>query len=292
MQSDFRAALVHLCRRVLEPLVSILIRSGVSAGELKAIVDRAYVHAAAEYLEEQGERVTYSRLAVVTGINRSVLPELLSDSREGDFRPRSSTQLHRASRVLTGWYEDRDFQSRGGKPAVLPITGERRSFQHLVHRYSGGMYFQIVLSELERLGAVKRVEAESVRPVRRSLTAGGASAESVYSAGDIAGDLMETLAHNLGAPDNEQLPVRSLVLEADARSLPLYRAQVGRRADALLEQVESFLQTHGSQEPHRSTSSGTEVSDVPASLPLGAAVFAICRPLPRTEARPQERRSR
>jgi Family of unknown function (DUF6502) len=277
MQSDFRAALVHLCRRVLEPLVSILIRFGVSAGELKAIVDRVYAHAAAEYLDEQGERVTYSRLAVVTGINRSVLPELLSASREGDFRPRSSTQLHRASRVLTGWYDDRDFQSRGGKPAALPITGERRSFQHLAHRYSGGMYFQTVLSELERLGAVKRVAADSVRPVRRSLTAGGASAESVYSAGDVASDLMATLAHNLAAPDNEQLPVRSLVLEADARSLPLYRAQVGRRADALLEQVESFLQTHRSQESRRSSPGGAEIGEASEGLQLGAAVFAICR---------------
>ncbi len=278
MQSGFRAALVHLCRRVLEPLVSILIRFGVSAGELKSIVDRAYVHAAAEYLEEQGERVTYSRLAVVTGINRSVLPELLAGSREGDFRPRSTTQLHRASRVLTGWYEDRDFQSRGGRPAVLPIAGERRSFQHLVYRYSGGMYFQTVLSELERLGAVRRVDADSVRAVRRSLTAGGASAESIFSAGDLAGDLMATLAHNLAAPDNEQLPVRSLVLEADARSLPLYRAQVGKRADALLEQVESFLQTHRSKEQPRGTATGAEVGEPSGSLPLGAAVFAICRP--------------
>lgn len=292
MQSDFRAALVHLCRRVLEPLVSILIRFGVSAGELKAIVDRAYVHAAAEYLDEQGERVTYSRLAVVSGINRSVVPELLSASREGDFRPRSATQLHRASRVLTGWYEDRAFQSRGGKPAVLAITGERRSFQHLVHRYSGGMYFQTVLSELERLGAIKRVAANSVRPVRRSLTAGGASAESVYSAGEVAGDLMATLAHNLAAPDNEQLPVRSLVLEADARSLPLYRAQLGRRADALLEQVESFLQTHRLQEPHRNGSTGTEIGESPGSLPLGAAVFAICRPQERGEGRSEQRRSK
>jgi len=292
MQADFRAALVHLCRRVLEPLVSILIRFGVSAGELKAIVDRAYVHAAAEYLDEQGERVTYSRLAVVTGINRSVLPSLLAASREGDFRPRSGTQLHRASRVLSGWYEDRDFQSRAGKPAVLPIMGERRSFQHLVYRYSGGMYFQTVLSELERMGAVKRVDDESVRAVRRTLTAGGANAESVYSAGDVAGDLMATLAHNLVAADNEQLPVRSIVLEADARSLPLYRAQVGRRADTLLEQVESFLQTHRTQESHRSTPTEPGGSEAPASLPLGAAIFAICRSPARDDSRSEPRRAK
>ncbi len=291
MQSDFRASLVHLCRRVLDPLVRILIRFGVSAGELKAILDRIYAHAAAEYLEQQGERVTFSRLAVVTGINRSVLPEILSMPQKGDFRPRSTTQLHRAGRVLTGWYEDRDFQTRAGKPAALPIQGERRSFQHLVHRYSGGMYFHTVLSELERVGAVKRVDEDSVRPLRRFVTAGGANAESLYSAGEVAGDLMTTLAHNLTVPDNEQLPVRSLVLEADARSLPLYRTQIGRRADALLEQVESFLQSHRPQEPHRAqASAGASAAERGSTLSLGAAVFAICRPRTGPARAPQRRR--
>ncbi len=300
MQSEVRSALVHLCRRVLYPLVRILIRFGVSAGELKAILDRVYAHAAAEYLEQQGERVTFSRLAVVTGINRSVLPEILAAPQEGDFRPRSTTQLHRAARVLTGWYEDRDYQTRAGKPAVLPVQGERRSFQHLVHRYSGGMYFQTVLSELERVGAVKRVGADSVRPLRRTLTAGGASAESLYGAAEVAGDLLATLAHNLAAPENEQLPVRSLVLEADARSLPLYRAQVGRRADALLEQVESFLQTHRPEERSRVQATAGPGAPAeragtpqPATLSMGAAVFAICREdnrPPKSPVRRQEKR--
>src|SRR6185312_1408871 len=261
MPSDFRAAVVHLSRRVLEPLVSILIRFGISAGELKAMVDRVYAHAAAEYLDEQGERVTYSRIAIVTGINRTVLPELLSDSRKDDFRPRSATQLHRASRVLTGWYEDQDFQSEGGRPMVLPITGERRSFQCLARRYSGGMYFQTVLSELERLGAVKRVDGDKVRPVRRSLTTAGVSAESVYSAGELAGDLIGTLAHNLVALGHEQLPARALVLETDARSLPLYRDQVERTADRFFEQIGSYLKAHRLPKSARSVSAGPASRD-------------------------------
>lgn len=291
MQSEIRAALVHLCRRVLYPLVRILVRFGISAGELKAIVDRVYAHVGSEHLEKQGERVTFSRLAVITGINRSVLPEILAAREEGDFRPRSTTQLHRAARVLTGWYEDRDFHSRDGKPAALPIRGERRSFQRLVHRYSGGMYYQTVLSELLRVGAVKRVDEVNVRPVRRFLSGGGASAESLHAAGDVAGNLMATLAHNLAAEPGEQLPVRSLVLDADPRSLPLYRAQVGRRADALLEQVESFLEAHPPQ-AHRPSGGGSSAASEPrGTLSLGAAVFAICRTDAGAIARRTERRA-
>jgi len=272
MQPDVRAALAYLCTRVLHPLVRILVRFGVSAGELKSIVDSVYARAGSEYLVRQGERVTYSRLAVITGINRAVLPGLLSAPDEADFRPRSTTQLHRAARVLAGWHDDRDFQTRAGSPAALPIQGARGSFEQLTRRYSGGVYYWTILSELERVGALTRVRPDKVRATRRSLSAGGASAESLYSAGEMAGDLMGTLERNLSARTHEQLPVRSLVFAADARSLALFRAQVGRRADALLEQIDSFLQSHG---PERAR--GSEPQAREKGFSLGAAVFAICR---------------
>ena len=117
-----------MCRQVLHPLIRILVRFGVSAGEFKAIVDSVYAHAGSEYLARQGERVTYSRLAVITGINRAFLPAILATPQD-EFRPRSNTQLHRAARVLDGWYEDKLFQTGAGDPAILSIDGERNSFR-------------------------------------------------------------------------------------------------------------------------------------------------------------------
>ena len=78
-----------MCRRVLHPLVRILVRFGVSAGEFKAIVDSVYAHAGSEYLAEQGERVTYSKLAVITDINRAFLPAILANPQD-EFRPRAN----------------------------------------------------------------------------------------------------------------------------------------------------------------------------------------------------------
>ncbi len=272
MQTDFRAALVFLCRRVLYPLVRILVRFGISAGEFKSIVDTVYARAGLEHIARMGGRVTHSRLAVITGINRTALAAILAAPQSDDFQPRSGTQLHRAGRVLNGWYDDVDFQTPSGGPAVLPILGPRRSFQQLAQRYSGGVYHQTILAELERTGAVKRSGSDTVRAVRRSIGTGGASPDSLHEAGEIAGELMATLEHNLAAPTNEQLPIRSLVLRADARSLPLFRAQMARRADALLEQVESFLEAHPPERGRESPSEGQ-----PEGLSLGAAVFAVCR---------------
>jgi hypothetical protein len=201
--SDIRPALGVMCRRVLHPLVRILVRFGVSAGEFKAIVDSVYAHAGSEYLAEQGERATYSKLAVITGINRAFLPAILANPQD-EFHPRSNTQLHRAARVLNGWYDDKLFQTSLGDPAVLPVDGERRSFRQLVELYSGGVYHQTMLSELERVGAIRLVSGGRVRAMRRSPVSGGANLESMLTTAETAGDMLNTLEHNLRSPAGEQ----------------------------------------------------------------------------------------
>jgi Family of unknown function (DUF6502) len=257
-----------MCRRVLHPLVRILVRHGVSAGEFKAIVDSVYAHTGSEYLMEQGERVTYSKLAVITGINRAFLPAILANPQD-EFHPRSQTQLHRAARVLNGWYDDKLFQTGLGDPAVLPIEGERRSFRQLVDLYSGGVYYQTMLSELERVGAIRLIGKDRVRAVRRAPISGGVNFEAVLTTGETAGDLLNTLEHNLTAPSEEQLPVRALIGTVDSQALPLFRTQLGKRADGLLEVLDLFMRSHqpeaGSDQPG------------PPVVELGAAVIAIRR---------------
>jgi hypothetical protein len=257
-----------MCRRVLHPLVRMLVRFGIGAGEFKAIVDSVYAHAGSEYLVEQGERMTYSKLAVITGINRAFLPAILANP-QNEFRPRSNTQSHRAARVLNGWYDDRLFQTSLGDPAVLPIDGERHSFRQLVELYSGGVYYQTMLSELERVGAIRLISGDRVRAMRRTPVTGGANLESILTTGETAGDLLNTLEHNLTTPADEQLPVRSLIGTVDPRALPLFRTQLGKRADALLEVLDLFIRSHP---PEAGTAGAPK-----AGVELGAAVIAIRR---------------
>jgi hypothetical protein len=274
-----------MCRRVLHPLVRILVRFGVSAGEFKAIVDSVYAHAGSEYLAQQGERVTYSKLAVITGINRAFLPAILANPQD-EFRPRSNTQLHRAARVLNGWYDDKLFQTGLGDPAVLSIEGERNSFRQLVELYSGGVYHQTMLSELERVGAIRLISGDRVRAMRRTPVTGGANLESVLTTAETAEDLLNTLEHNLIAPAGEQLPVRALIGTVDPSALPSFRTQLSKRADGLLEVMDLFMQSHG---PERG-----RAADANSGVEIGAAVIAIRRaPPPQSEAqtsRPTKRR--
>lgn len=196
MVPDIRPALGVMCRRVLHPLVRILVRFGVSAGEFKAIVDSVYAHAGSEYLVEQGQKVTYSKLAVITGINRAFLPAILANPKD-EFHPRSNTQLHRAARVLNGWYDDKLFQTNLGDPAVLAVDGDRRSFRKLVELYSGGVYHQTMLSELVRVGAIRLVTGGRVRAMRRNPVIGGADLKSMLTTAETVSEILNTLEQSL-----------------------------------------------------------------------------------------------
>jgi hypothetical protein len=255
-----------MCRRILYPLVRILVRFGVSAGEFKAIVDSVYAHAGSEYLAEQREKVTYSKLAVITGINRAFLPAILANPQD-EFHPRSNTQLHRASRVLNGWYDDKLFQTSLGDPAVLPVDGERQSFRQLVELYSGGVYHQTMLSELVRVGAIRLIGGGHVRALRRNLINSGANLESMLTTAEIAGDMLDTLEHNLKAPAEKALLVRTAIGHIEASAVPLFRKRLETRANGMLQAIDVFIQGHRPQprRPNEDTK-GVEV---------GAAIIAI-----------------
>jgi len=260
-----------MCRRVLYPLVRILVRFGVSAGEFKAIVDSVYAHAGSEYLAEQREKVTYSKLAVITGINRAFLPAILANPLD-EFRPRSNTQLHRASRVLNGWYDDTLFQSSLGDPAVLHVEGEHRSFRQLVELYSGGVYYHTMLSELVRVGAIRLIGGGRVRALRRNPVNDGANLESMLTTAEIAGDMLDTLEHNLRAPAEKELLVRTAIGHIDPSAMPLFRKRLETRAVGMLQAVDLFIRSHGPQPGL--LNEGTK------GVEVGATVIAIRRTSP------------
>ena len=269
MQSDSRTALALVCRRVLHPLIRILVRFGISAGEFKAIVDSVYAHAGSEYLETNGERVTFSKLAVITGINRAFLPGILKAPRNM-FQPRSAVQLHRAARVLSGWYDDAKFRDRTGCPSTLPIEGASgATFRRLCELYSGNVYYQTLLSELERLGAVRRVGRDKVRALRRMPVANDPNLDSLAAMSELAGDLLATLDYNLSAGSGHGLPVEHCIVLVDADTDPKSCADnlCGARSQAI-GNTKTYL------ESHRIADRGNSML---RPVELGVAMYAIWR---------------
>lgn len=124
---------------------------------------------------------------------------------------RVGSLIQRAQRVLTGWYEDREFQTREGDPLALGVAGSGQSFEVLVDRYvGGGVRASGVLKELLATGAVKITRDGAVRAMRRSAAAGGADPETVQQLGDVTSALLGAFEHNLSSGPQEQVAIRGV----------------------------------------------------------------------------------
>lgn len=242
MSESVRKALFAASRRLLVPLAHLLMKQGVSADELKVLVDQAFVRAAQDDLAARGTVVTASRIAVLTGQRRGLVSALLASGEKGLPTARS-LKVSRAQRVLTGWYEDREFLGRSGDPLVLPWKGEGATFESLVARYAGGgMRPGVIRKELIESGAVKALPGKKLMALRRAASAGGADPATIAQMGDAVTALLAAFDQNLARGPAEQLPVRGLSRVAPEAVVPLFRAQMSRRADAFVEMTESFLE--------------------------------------------------
>lgn len=196
MASRSRTEALAACRRILPPLIRLLIALGISAPEFTSTCKRIYVHTAADRLAERAKRVNRSRIAIVTGLTRAEVTKLLKSRGELDA---ARHHLHRAERVLYGWRTDPEFASRNGHPRVLPLKGRQGSFEALVKRYSGDIPQRAMLDELRAMVAVRKQQNATIRMnVRRDRSP--FNARDIATLGNQTRALLDTLCHNLENP--------------------------------------------------------------------------------------------
>jgi uncharacterized protein DUF6502 len=276
---SIKNSVIASCRRILAPLTRILLRFGISAGELNALVEQEYVKSAVRQLALTGELVTSSRIAIITGLPRNIVASIVESLDEESTR-RVGSLIQRAQRVLTGWYEDREFQTREGDPLVLPVAGMGKTFELLVERYvGGGVRASGVLKELVATGAVKMTRDGTVRAVRRSAAAGGADPATVQQLGDYTSALLVAFEHNLTSGPLEQVAIRGVTRHADASIVPLFRAQMAKRAEVLVESAETFLESRVPRDDEVAAASAAE------AVVLGSFAFTSVQPVNEPEPR-------
>jgi hypothetical protein len=226
---------------MLGPLVRLLLTAGVGVGDFMAIVKVAYVRAARdEGRDRRGEvRPNASRIAVVTGLTRGEVAAMLTE--DTDERRTSDRGRHRAERVLSGWWNDPDFQTPEGEPALLSISSSRRSFMELVKRYSNEPRVTPILDELLRVNAVKRLPDGTLKAVSRNYATVRWNPDGIASLGEQLAEHCGTLLHNLEHPGEPRL-VRRIV---NAQLDPLYRPMLVRdlqeQLDATADSIDDAL---------------------------------------------------
>lgn len=239
MASKTNKILTAAVVRVLRPLVRVLIRHEMSHAEFSELARHAYVKEAYQHFGIKGRKMTYSRVAVLTGLTRKEVVRQVNLDDSELSEPSSPT---RAVRVIDGWLHDQEFQTNDGLPAQLSLHGDVGSFTALVARYSGDISQGAVADELERVGVVVRPSKGTIKLIEAGYIPQGDELEKVHILSVCTADLLATAAHNVSAEQEDRRFQRQLsyadVPESVAEE---FRVEAAARSSQLLEDLSTLL---------------------------------------------------
>jgi hypothetical protein len=232
-------------RQWLKPLVHVLIRCGITWREFAETAKTTYVEVATSQFGKRGRPTNVSRTAVLTGLARR---EVRSQRERLDKGPQPlGGYVTKGALVLSAWHLDPEFLNTTGKPALLPLEGERASFASLLRRCGAGdVRPSTLLKELRDAGAI-RVTAEGlVEPLQRVYVPHKMDEQLIRLWGTVLADVASTYVHNLTRdsktpPRFERAAVNDRVLVS---ALPEFREFLNKEGQAFLERVDAWLLAH------------------------------------------------
>jgi hypothetical protein len=229
-------------RKLMRPLVRILLRNGVAYGALADAIRKCYVDVAFEDFSPEGKKQTVSRVSALTGLTRKEVKRL--HELDGADHEASQERYNRAVRVISGWMNDRRFLDAKGKPAVLPLQNSKKSFEALVRGYSGDIPVRAMLAMLEEAGSVSTRQGK-VRLIKHAYVPAGDDEARIRILGTDVSELISTIDHNLTAAPDELLFQRKVAYEdINPESLDKLKKLSFSRAQSLLERLDREYAKH------------------------------------------------
>jgi hypothetical protein len=197
MPESVRHGLLAAYRKLLEPLVRVLIRNGVSHGEVNELLKAVFVDVADRDFALPARKTSQSRVAILTGLSRKEVARQKAILDEGSELDQGSN-LNRVIRVLEGWHTDAEFTGPYGLPIEVPFESQTGpNFCELVRRYSGDMVPRAMLDELVRVGAVDLLTTGMLRVVTRAYIPETLHPDALERFGDVIHNFIRTLEYNM-----------------------------------------------------------------------------------------------
>jgi len=247
-----RQIILRACGRILEPIVRLLLKAGITWKDFADLAKAKFVEVATDEFGIKGRPTNVSRVAILTGLDRREVHRLRASKRsEGEDPPPG---MSRATQVLAAWFNDPVFRSRDEKPRDLPFDAGTDSFSELVKRYAPGIPPVAMAKELKAAGAVADLPGGMLRVLKRQYVPTELDGEKIRLWGDGLHSLGVTLEHNLLRNGEEQprFERRAISLNVDPAAVPAFQKMLEAEGQAFLVQTAEWLTRHGAD----STSSG------------------------------------
>jgi hypothetical protein len=261
-----RTRILDALERLLEPIVLLLLKSGITWREFSDLAKVKFVQVATEEFGIRGRPTNASRVAILTGIDRRDVRKLrLAAAEQPAF---DLGFMSKPTQVLDGWFHDPDFRTSSGEPRDLHVSGGEDSFAALVRRYAPGIPPVAMIKELLVVGAIEQLPDERVRALKRNYIPRELTDNQIRLWGSVLEDVGTALEHNLMRKPSERprFERRALSLTVERRALPEFEAFLAAEGQAFLERIDDWLAAH------QVDSSG---EDTPPTLRLGVGVYQI-----------------
>ncbi|MEJ2346701.1 MAG: SDR family NAD(P)-dependent oxidoreductase, partial [Gammaproteobacteria bacterium] len=145
-------SLVTALRRVLRPLIRLLLASGVTYPFLANLLKSVYVEVAERDFRIQGKRQSDSRINLLTGVHRKDVKRLRGEG-YGDYTAPGNVSL--GAQLVARWTGVAEYQEEAGRAsaAALAEAGVDRAYLSVDVRDPGSVR-AMVASALERFGRI------------------------------------------------------------------------------------------------------------------------------------------
>jgi len=188
-------ALIAALRRVLRPLVRLLISRGILFPLAAEILREQYIGVASREFPVPGKRQTDSRVHLLTGVHRKDVKRLRRLRAPEFLSPRRASMT---SQLIARWTTLEEYRDARGAPRPLPrVADAGPSFEMLVRSVSTDIRPRAVLDEWLRLGIAEVDAAECVRLKVDAFVPPEGSDEMAYYFGRNVHDHVAAAVHNL-----------------------------------------------------------------------------------------------
>lgn len=239
MSDKLRKATEDALRTMLYPIVRFWMNRMGSIQLFLGILKEVFVQVAVEEISKRGEKVTISRISIMTGLHR---PDVSRIYRGETEQVQSIPDV--VTRVVGHWEQSSDYTNPDGTPRILTVKGRKSEFAKLVSTISKSIGPPSVLFELERIGSVVRHEdgLELVNPLTRS--AGKFDRLINLSARNVT-TMFNSIGENI--VEANSIPHYFIRTEYDnvlANKIPEIRAWINREGKSFHKRVREYLSSH------------------------------------------------
>lgn len=189
--------LVAALRRVLRPLIRLLLLHGIRFQALCDLIKSTYIQVAEEEFRLDSKAQTDSRISLLTGVHRRDVKRLRNESLAVSSL---SLQASLSAQLLAMWSGHTEYLDSQGVPLPLPrlaSKGGEHSFEALVRSVSKDFRARVVLDEWLRQGIASLDEQDNVHLAADAFVSPQGIEEKIFYFGQNIHDHLAATVHNL-----------------------------------------------------------------------------------------------